>query len=125
MQTFGKHERLCGELAIELLFTKGNSMFKHPLRMVWRLSDNNSGYRVLFSIPKRNFRRAVDRNRIRRLMREIYRRHKHLLTELKPGKGCDLAFVYVAKTMPEYKNLEPIIILLLQRLNQEYEKTLH
>jgi len=125
MQTFRKQERLCGTIAIELLFTKGSSIFKHPLRLVWRFSNDTAGYRVLFSIPKRNFHRAVDRNRIRRLMRECYRKNKNLLHELKEGEGCDLAFVFSAKTIPEYKNMKPIIIFLLQRLNQEYAKTLH
>ncbi|MDD4597816.1 MAG: ribonuclease P protein component [Lentimicrobiaceae bacterium] len=125
MQTFRKQERLSGTVAIELLFTKGNSLFKHPVRLVWRFTSDASGYRVLFSIPKRNFHRAVDRNRIRRLMRECYRKNKHLLHELKEGEGCDFAFLYSGKTMPEYKTMETIIIFLLQRLNEEYAKTLH
>ena len=125
MQTFRKQERLCGTSAIDLLFTRGNSLFKHPLRLVWRFTNDTSGYRVLFSIPKRNFHRAVDRNRIRRLLRECYRKNKYLLHALEEGEGCDFAFVFSAKTVPAYKNLEPIIIFLLQRLNQEYAKTIH
>lgn len=125
MPTFSKQERLCSEKAIDLLFNKGTSFFKHPLKMVWRFSAENEGYRVLFSIPKRNFPHAVDRNRIRRILKECYRLNKHLLHKLKQDEGCDLAFVYSAKTMPEYKNAESIIIFLLERLNQEYAKTVH
>src|SRR5688572_1261178 len=76
---FPKSERLSGKRLIDELFEKGSSQFLYPF---WILCLNEikreTGLypKVLFSIPKKNFKRAVDRNRIRRQLREAYRKHK-------------------------------------------------
>ncbi|VAW29050.1 Ribonuclease P protein component [hydrothermal vent metagenome] len=80
--------------------------------------------KVLFSVPKRNFNRAVDRNRIKRLMREAYRRNKSIF----PGqeKGCRhqllIGLIYTAKVHMDYAEIERKIILILQQLLEKNEQ---
>ena len=95
--TFCKPERLCGSTQIDRLFREGNrhiSVF--PVRLVWLLADDIKGIQVLISAPKRNFHHAVDRNRIKRQIREFYRTSSAPLKEavaLK-GQGMALAFLF-------------------------------
>ncbi len=125
MQTYGKQEHLCSIPEIQKLFQDGNSFFKHPVKLYW-MPGNWSGkpaVKVLVSVSKRNFKKAVDRNYIKRLLRECYRRNKGITGDGLSGKNCYLALVYSGKEIPEFKSLEPIIIKLLERLIREYETT--
>jgi ribonuclease P protein component len=125
MQTFGKQEHLCDIPEIQKLFHEGNTFFKHPVKLYW-LPGNWTGkpiVKVIISVSKRNFKKSVDRNYIKRLLRECYRRNKHIAEDGLTGKNCILAFVYSGKDIPEIKSLEPIIIKLLERLIKEYETT--
>lgn len=125
MQTFGKEEHLCNISEIQKLFTEGKSFFKHPVKLLWLPGDwsGNPVLKVLISVSKRNFRNSVDRNRIKRLIRECYRRNKIIAEEGLAGKCCTIALIYAGKEIPEISLLEPIIIKLLQRLIKEYETT--
>lgn len=73
---------------------------------------------VAFAVPKRIFKRAVDRNRIKRLLREAYRLNKHSLYEYceKENKKFVLVFVYVAKDSPNFNFIKDKLVLLLQRI---------
>jgi ribonuclease P protein component len=77
---FSKQERLCGEQVVSELFASGRSDFAHPFRVVWKWVDRYPHHsvpvRVLIVVPKRQWKRAVDRNRIKRLVREGYRTTK-------------------------------------------------
>lgn len=103
-QTFRKPERLVSRLAFESLFENGEGHVAFPVRMVWKEMTLPTRYpvQVAFSVPKRNFRRAVDRNRIKRLMRESYRQNKNTLYALLEVKGKQFAllFVYVGRKLP-------------------------
>lgn len=103
-QTFRKPERLVSRLAFESLLEQGDGHVVFPVRMVWKEMPLPTRYpvQVAFSVPKRNFRRAVDRNRIKRLMRESYRQNKNSLYALMEGKGKQFAllFVYVGRKLP-------------------------
>ena len=95
--TFYKTERLCGGMQIDRLFTEGNRQISvFPVRLVWLLTDDFEGVRVLVSVPKRNFHHAVDRNRIKRQIREFYRTSSAQLKETvtAKGKGLLLAFLF-------------------------------
>ena len=76
--TFGKQEKLKSRKLIERLFEEGKSVKKYPIRLVYLQTDHTSDLpaQVGFSVPKRHFKRAVDRNRIKRLLREAYRIQK-------------------------------------------------
>lgn len=123
MPTFLKSERLCSTLAISHLFNKGYTLYKHPVKIKWLpvKTDNNHSVQVVISVSKSRFKRAVDRNRIKRLLRECFRLNKALLEKIPEGLQCHLALIYVGKDIPEMSELEPIIIELFNRLIREYE----
>ncbi|HRH35028.1 MAG TPA: ribonuclease P protein component, partial [Catalimonadaceae bacterium] len=84
--TFSKPERLCSRKSIEQLFETGEKWVCFPFRIIIRLQNRDDSLepeaapvQILVSASKRNFKQAVDRNRIKRQIREAYRLHKHLL----------------------------------------------
>ncbi len=79
--TLGKQERLKSRKLIGKLFEEGKSIKKFPLRLVYLQTEHTTNFPVQtsFSVPKRNFKKAVDRNRIKRLLREAYRLEKDIL----------------------------------------------
>ena len=83
LNNFPKKEKLCGEIRIGKLFAEGNAFLAHPLRIVYKLSDEktDSPLKILISVPKKKFKKAVDRNRIKRLIREAYRLNKRTFIE--------------------------------------------
>lgn len=110
-QRLYKREKLCSLTAIESLFspaskeTGGNmSVMAYPWRAVW--SKRGVGDKrpkcpqFLISVPKRRLRHAVDRVRMRRVMREAYRLNRHLIPR---DMAIDIAFVYVAPELTPYK----------------------
>lgn len=97
VNTFSKSERLCGSKQIDRLFSEGNRQISvFPVRLVWLLADDIEGVQILISAPKRNFHHAVDRNRIKRQIREFYRTQSAPLKDAVAarGKGLALAFLF-------------------------------
>ena len=78
MYTFKKEERLCNKKLIDELFHNGSSFLCYPFKVSWLLVDEPAQFpaQVLFSVSKKRYKRAVDRNLIKRRMREAYRLHK-------------------------------------------------
>lgn len=106
--TFGKEERITSEIVIQDLFKNGKSEFVYPLKCVYRSKIQAEGkVKILISVPKRNFKKAVDRNRLKRLMRDTYRISKHSLIgkSMKSKTAIDLAFIYVAKEKTEFNKM--------------------
>ncbi|MDW8394169.1 MAG: ribonuclease P protein component [Chitinophagales bacterium] len=108
-QTLSRDERLRGKRQIEKLFASGKTVQVMPLRIRFCQEEGpGPPVRVLFSVSSRSFRNAVSRNRIRRLMREAYRRNKHLLTE--PLQACGrhalLAVQYQHHAPSDYGSVE-------------------
>ena len=88
-----KSERLNSQLVIDKLFAGGNaSMAAFPLRIVYMQmeKDEHPPVSILVSVPKKRFRQAVDRNRMKRLVREAYRLNKHILWNALEGKTSTL-----------------------------------
>lgn len=125
-QTFTKSERLCSKKTIGRLFEKGSTETKtsylFPFK-VFYLSDPPPSAdqlpQVLFTISKRNFKRAVDRNLLRRRCRESYRKNKHLFF----GPAAEqvptaIAFVLIAKEKVTYEAIERSMQKLILRLNK-------
>ncbi|MDP5092421.1 MAG: ribonuclease P protein component [Polaribacter sp.] len=94
--TLGKQERLKSRKLIEKLFTDGKSVKNFPLRMVFLQVPHTSTFPIqaAFSVPKRNFKRAVDRNRIKRLLRETYRLQKEIVySKLEKPTICMISYI--------------------------------
>ena len=102
--TFGKNDHLKGVKNVSLLFEEGKSLFSHPFKIVWRFTETHPGISTCtgISIPKKRFRRAVDRNRIKRIFRESWRHRKADVDELvwKHNKGIDIMFIYIGREIP-------------------------
>lgn len=105
--TFPKKEHLTGQKNIEELYRKGESFLVFPYRVVFLgVSETNEQLpvRALMSVSKKRFKKAVHRNRVKRLMRESYRQNKmelHQFLEDNGGK-LHLSFQYVSQNIEEY-----------------------
>lgn len=119
---FPKKEKLSSKKLIEELFNKGSSSYLYPFRLfsLGKLPPDQDFPQVLVSVSKRNFKRAVDRNRIKRQIREAYRLNKKaIFSELKSDYiPLHLAILYTSKDKMEFKKLEEKLILLLKRLER-------
>jgi len=126
MYTFTKDERLRKHNLILKLFAEGKTFRIPPFRITWLMleSQGNSPVEILLSVPKYNLRKAVQRNRVRRRMKEAFRLHKRILHEtIIPGqKHMLLCLTYTSKEILPFDHLKGKIILLLQRLKEESEK---
>lgn len=99
-----KDDRLKSRKAIELLFAKGKSFSNYPFRILWLNTENETGLKAGFSASSKNFKKATDRNKIKRLMKEAYRLQKNDLQFqlLAVNKGINLFFIYTGKDVPAY-----------------------
>jgi ribonuclease P protein component len=124
MYTLKKEERLCNKRLIDGLFHNGSSFLCYPYKASWMLADARQPFpaQVLFSVAKKRFKRAVDRNRIKRISREVYRLNKqaHLYDQLNAGeKKIIISLAYIGKELPEYKFAEKKMLKLLKQLCAE------
>lgn len=118
--TFGKDEKLCSKLVIDELFRSGTSIKAYPLRVIYkRLETSDATAKVLISVPKKRFGKAVSRNRIKRLIREVYRLNKEDLIKnwQHQGKYFALAFVYIGNEIPSFAELTGTMQRILEQLN--------
>lgn len=117
-----KSERLSSQKQIQALFSNGKSFNARPfaIRYLELAEPGQNEHQILVSVSKRNFKHAVDRNRIKRQIREAYRLNKHLLADL-PDKYA-IAYIYTFKKMIAYKELENKLIESLSRLQTELSK---
>ena len=115
--TFRKEEKLKKKNLITELFASGKSTSVFPLKMVYLENDHDSPFKVQagVSVSKRNFKSAVDRNRIKRLMRESYRKNKYLIYNDDDTKKHILMFIYQAKSEVSYQKMEEKMIDLIQK----------
>lgn len=120
--TFSKDERLHSRKLIEQVAIEGKSFLVHPFKVIVLETaiETNHPAQVMMTAPKKKFPRAVDRNRIKRVMREAYRKNKYTLyTALnEQNKKLAIMLIYVGAELPEYKIAEDKIILILQRLSK-------
>lgn len=116
--TFPKKEKLTGKKTIEELFKNGSSFYLHPVKVKYiKESDPTIDYhRILFSVPKRSFKRAVDRNLLKRRMREAYRLNKTAILDGRLPAFYQIAFIYLDKSALSYAVIEEKLTGSLQRL---------
>lgn len=128
-----KEERIYGRNAIERLFgnTDSRSLVTYPLRIVYVLTEKeenteqNTPVRILVSVSKKHFKRAVKRNRVKRQIREAYRTRKHGLEEVitrLDGKTLSVAFIWLADELLPTSTVEDRMGRLLQRLTEKIKK---
>jgi ribonuclease P protein component len=130
-----KTERLTSQLVIDKLFAGGNaSMAAFPLRIVYMQMEKQEGSQqldgvqqppvsILVSVPKKRFRHAVDRNRMKRLVREAYRLNKHILWNALQEKNFRLAiaFVCITDTLPTFRSVNKSMRKALIRVAERLE----
>lgn len=124
--TFRKPEKLCSQNQIDRLFAEGKSMATKQFRLIYFESDESAhpNVKVLIAVSKKNFKHAVSRNRMKRLIREAYRISKHkVLEEYKNhGKHCNIAFIFTGKKYATQQETNTAINELLDRLILTHEK---
>jgi ribonuclease P protein component len=113
---FSKEEKLKSEKQIQAIFDKGSSITVYPLKLLF-LETTIPGAKIQVGVtaPKKNFKRAVHRNRIKRLLRESYRLNKHLIFNKIEGSYA-LMFLYLGKEIPSYDVIEGVMIKILKKL---------
>lgn len=106
--TLGKNQKLKSRKAIAQLFVEGKAVKEFPIKMIFlpiSEEDDTTTTKVAFSVPKRNFKLAVDRNRIKRLLREAYRLNQHDFFP-EGSKSYHIMFIYMSSKMPKYKEID-------------------
>ena len=120
--TLSKRERIVSRKLIETLFGGGRSqsMVAFPLRVVYMIQErtaNEPPVQLLVSVPKKHFKHAVDRNRVKRQVREAFRLHKQTLHDaLPPASQLLLAFVWLSDSHSPSVTVERRVVGLMQRV---------
>jgi len=118
--TYNKTEKLKSEKAIGQLFSEGDSISAYPLRLVYL--KNNEQLKVGVSVSKRNFKKAVDRIKIKRLMREAYRLNKKQLID-NNITNYSFMILYINKEMPDFKFVNTKMNALFSKFNDRISKS--
>jgi ribonuclease P protein component len=113
-QKFPRKEKLKSDKVIGQLFQEGRSLTKFPLRLLYMETPLPAPVQATVSVPRRSFKKAVERNRIKRLIRESYRRNKAVVFNNTEGNFAFL-FLYLGKEIPTFKEVEQPMIGLLQQ----------
>jgi len=122
--TYPKNERLKSKTIIGLLFSDGKSVSKYPLRLVYRQAEENSEEqtKIGVSVSKKYFKKAVDRNYFKRVLRETYRLNKHLLLD-NLDQNYSIMLFYQTKNRLSYEEINTKMIQLFEKFSLQINKT--
>ena len=123
--TLTKSEILRTPAVIDTLFAKGRRGTVAPIRYVWQVTRSTEqtdtcGVGIMFSVPKKFFKRANKRNLLRRRMKESYRQAKHDLTREATQKGITLniALIYTSKEISDYNTINNVVCRILEQIRE-------
>ncbi|WP_149205886.1 ribonuclease P protein component [Flavobacterium johnsoniae] len=121
--TYPKNERLKSKTTIGLLFSEGKSVSKYPLRLVYRQAEEayQGNTKVGVSVSKKYFKKAVDRNYFKRVLRETYRLNKHLLLD-NLDKPYSFMLFYQSKDRLTYEEINTKTIQLFEKFVLQINK---
>jgi ribonuclease P protein component len=122
--TYPKNEKLKSKTVIGLLFSEGKSVSKYPLRLVYRAGEANAEEKIKIgvSVSKKYFKKAVDRNYFKRVLRETYRLNKHLLWD-NLQEPYSIMFFYQTKDRLSYQEIHTKTIQLFEKFVLQVNKT--
>jgi ribonuclease P protein component len=124
--TFTRDERLRSRIAIEALIKSGTVYFSYPLRITWKTTDfpQNQPVQIAFAVPKKRFKLAVKRNRIKRLLRESFRLNKHSFYGFLSEKQINLHIlvVYIGEDILPYHDIEKKIRGFFRHFMEQLQK---
>lgn|SRR5690554_6914026 len=119
-QKFGKEYKLCNKRIIDEIFNSNQHLKSFPfvLKYIQTTLKSNTNFQVVISVPKRKFKKAVDRNRIRRIIREAVRKNKYIIesVELSQNQKFALFLIYTSDKEESYQTIFDKIELLFKRL---------
>ena len=121
--TLEKEEKLKSKKLIEQLFAEGNHVKSFPLRLIYLPIHHGAEFPIKagFSVPKRNIKLAVNRNRIKRLIREVYRKNKHAFAN-NLNEQYIFMFIYMAKEEINYVDLELALKKLISKFDSKIKE---
>lgn len=113
--TLGKEKKLKSRKAIEKIFAEGKSFHKFPVRVVYFHEPGiEPVFKIGVSVPKKRFKRAVDRNLLKRRLREAFRKNQ---LNLKSNHNLSIMFIYSSNEILPYREIEKSMIVLIAFLN--------
>ena len=124
---FRKENKLKSRKIIHQVFAEGKSFTVFPLKVMWLPSNDQHCLQTGISVSSKHFKRAVDRNRIKRLIREVYRLQKFELENHlhKENQQLSVFLIYISREMPEYKTLyavcSKVITKLIKPASEKYQ----
>lgn len=121
--TFPKEEHLYGQTSVDTLFRKGKSFLAFPVKVTFLVTTDEVPVRCMVVAPKKKFKHAVDRNRVKRQLREAYRKNKWGLADWAEvhQQQLHLSMVYVADRLMPSSVVERKIKAALEKLQEKLE----
>jgi ribonuclease P protein component len=126
-RTFKREERLKNNLHIQDLLKHGHTLSSYPLKIYWKSTvDPSQKYpvRIAVAVPRKKFHRAVDRNILKRRIRESYRKHKHVLYEKMSDSSLKilLMVLYISDESIPYEDIDTALLSAMSKLVNDLEK---
>jgi len=120
--SFSKKERLKNKVEIESLFSEGNRFFEYPFNVIWKVDYNSDTLlKIAVSVPKKKIPNATERNKIKRLVREAFRKNKTIIQQALESKNVKLhlMLVYSQSNIKSISEIKDKISVTLQRLAEQ------